>query len=308
MYNFIDYLSGLWNTPSINASEMDIYVPTEADAQAELETQLAERKEAQDKAFQEAELLKAMNDLNSTAYLTVVADSSSLSASLAAKGAAVSKSGGLLSIRKLTGKNAEKKSAVIFDEVDYMDYNNRYISMDAMRSNSDPSDIAFFRIINNQTREAVFPNTDGYPQPGITQNKFKQFIVTQIQEPDSERMQLIETSDEFQLLFYGKKVKVLSIGGILKNTKDNPWNANMIFAWSEYMRGTKLAEEGNIMMLYIDGQVYYGYPFNFNRSKMAGSDHVVSFNMSFVVKEEIGQLDTNISIPQTISDSYKGYL
>jgi len=183
-----------------------------------------------------------------------------------------------------------------FDETEYMDYNNPNVSIDAMRSNGDTTDIAFCRIITNITRRAVFQNVDAYAQPGITKNKFKQFIVTQIQEPASERMQLIETSDEYQLLFFGEKPKVLSIAGILKNTKDNPWNTNMVFAWSEYMRGTKLAEAGNIMMLYIDGQLYYGYPFNFNRSKIAGSDFIVSFNMSFIVRDEVSSLDVKSTV------------
>lgn len=304
MDNFIDYMSSLWNTPAVDAAVNELDVVTPFEAQDYLRSALDKKQELQEQALQDAEQALLFQEYQ-LSNLTVISDSNSLSAYLSKNGIAIQKSGGLMSIQKVakiinkTGDNGN----IDFDETDYMDYNNRYVSIDAMRSNGDATDIAFFRIINNKTREAVFPNVDAYPQPGITKNKFKQFIVTQIQEPASERMQLIETSDEYQLLFFGEKPKVLSIAGVLKNTKDNPWNTNMVFAWSEYMRGTKLAEAGNIMMLYIDGQLYYGYPFNFNRSKIAGSDFIVSFNMSFIVRDEVSSLD----VKSTVYDENENY-
>ena len=98
-------------------------------------------------------------------------------------------------------------------------------------------------------------------------------------------MQIVETSQEFQVLFYGKKPEMLNLSGVLKNTVDNPWTANVVFLWDEMMRGTALVEAGNIMELYIDGDVYRGYPFNFNRSKISPTDFIVSFSMSFLIKD-----------------------
>lgn len=176
------------------------------------------------------------------------------------------------------------------DESEAVDFANRYISLDAaFHDGSDaPNNISFMRIISNDgLNTQIFPSTGNWLQPGITETKFKQFILSSVGEASQERMQIVETSQEFQILFYGKKPEILNISGILKNTRMNPWSANMVFLWNEFMRGTKLVESGNILQIYIDGDIYNGYPFGFTRSKISGQDFLVSFSFSFIIKDRI---------------------
>ena len=172
------------------------------------------------------------------------------------------------------------------DTSDSNDYQNRYTSLDAKIYAQDGTDIAFFRIVNAKDKtKQVFPISVLQPQPGITETKFKQFILTQLSMQHSERMQIVETNKEdYQVLFFGKKPEVVQIAGYLKNTVENPWSVNMLFLWDDFMRGTKLAENGWICQLYADGEFYEGYPFNFSRSKMAGNDILVNFNFNFLIK------------------------
>ena len=177
---------------------------------------------------------------------------------------------------------------ITFDLSDQEDYNTRYTSIDAHKANGDARDVAFINIVTNDIyHNSIFPNLDNYPQPGITKKKFRQFILLQMSEPSQEKMQIVENSDDFQVLFYGKKPEIVSIAGVLKNTVDNPWSTNMLFIWSELMRGTKLVENGWILQLYVDGELFRGYPFNFNRSKAAPGEFLVNFSMNFVIKERI---------------------
>ena len=183
-----------------------------------------------------------------------------------------------------TGYSAVDDTTVTSDNTDYLDYINRYSSIDAKFYRENGSDIAFMRIITNDTnRTVIFPQLTTL-MPGITANKFKQFIISQFSINHKERMQLVETNSDYQALFFGKKPEILQISGILKNTVDNPWTVNMIFFWDNLMRGTTLVENGYICQLFIDGELFEGYPFSFDRGKVAGSDNVVNFVFGFLVK------------------------
>lgn len=178
-------------------------------------------------------------------------------------------------------------SSLLHNLDDYNDHDKRYISIDAHRGSDKATDIAFMQILDaSDTNIVIFPTASmNMSQKGIT-NKFKQFVLTSIQESSQERMQIAEGSKEYALYFFGSKPEVIGISGILKNTQDNPWSMNMLFVWENYMRGTVLAEKGWIFRLYADGVLYEGYPFNFSRNKSAGQDFMVPFNFNFVVKRK----------------------
>lgn len=198
--------------------------------------------------------------------------------------------------------NKIKKENLLFDESDQQDYNNRFTSIDAAKHSHDSSDISFLRIVKAsdtkfwKKNDQVFPKYNSYVAPGISKNKFRQFILLAMSEASQERMQIVETSEEYQLLFYGKRPEILQIQGILKNTIDNPWSMNMLFLWDNYMRGTKLAEDGNILQLYVGGDLYSGYPFGFQRSKAAPNDFIVNFSFSFIVKDRLSNENLTVSL------------
>lgn len=197
---------------------------------------------------------------------------------------------GIPSVRDTLSKiPKDRKAELLFDETDNMDYENRYVSIDAHIRDNNVSDVSFFRIVKaNDLKTLVFPPVGtGYKMPGMTESKFRQFILLSMNEVSQERMQIVETSDNFQLLFYGKRPEVLQIQGVLKNTMDNPWSMNMLFLWDNLMRGTKLAEDGNILQIYADKDLYSGYPFAFSRSKAAPNDFIVNFSFSFVITERL---------------------
>jgi hypothetical protein len=207
---------------------------------------------------------------------------------------------GVMTLEEIEAANAKRlkqtnsvsdliRSTLTFDDTDKDEYDSRYISMDAKYSPEDGSNISFIRIVNARTRQTVWPDftaTDT-PSPGITTNKFKQFIVSQMSNPMQERMQIVETNAEYQALFFNSKPEIMQISGVLKNTIQNPWTVNMIFLWDDKMRGTKLVESGNVCQLFIDGELFEGYPFNFQRSKIAGNDFAVQFSMGFLIRNRV---------------------
>ena len=283
MSSFIDALVNAWNAPMINYSEL----MRQQDFVEEMQAAIVEGSE--EKA---ARLADALEEFGFSTFINY--DDSVTAVRKGAfvtdqdgKKSYITKSGGLLTLQEINDKNAVKtyEGLRLVDPDDTDDYNARFFAINARVEDEGGSNISFLRIIkNNPTRDLVFPRFDEAQAPGLTRSKFKQFIITQSNIGSSERMQIVETNKEYQVLFFGKKPEVLQIAGVLKNTIDNPWTVNMIFLWDEYMRGTKLVEEGNICQLFIDGELYEGYPFNFNRSKIAGQENITSFNFSFLIK------------------------
>jgi hypothetical protein len=181
------------------------------------------------------------------------------------------------------------RSQLKFDQSDTDEYESRYASFDTKYSPEDGSNIAFMRIVKAKTHETVWPlfPLGQVPSPGITTNKFKQFILTQLTNPMQERMQIVETNAEYQALFYDSKPEIMQLGGVLKNTIENPWTVNMVYTWDAKMRGTQLIKSGCICQIFADGELFEGYPFQFQRSKIGGTDFMVSFSMGFLIRNRV---------------------
>lgn len=300
--SWMDTLSQLWNTPSIDFSDpmTEDFIST-TQSESILETAFSTHELLWNEALDQAELLQTAEKDNIQEVL-IVGDDTVQDAD--GKFYKIKNINGVTQFDLFVSASAlasttDPSDRLNFDITDQQDYNNRYVSIDSPFRRNDSRDIAFFRIVTNDLNHtSIFPNFDGYPQPGITRNKFKQFILLQLNESSKERMQIVETNQDFQLLFFNKKPEFLSISGVLKNTIDNPWNVNMIFLWDNLMRGTKLVENGWILQFYADGQLYYGYPFEFNRSKIAPTDYTVQFNFMFVTTERINLYNTDSTLSQ----------
>jgi hypothetical protein len=290
MVAFIDTFQNAWNTPSVDMSEV---------LRQEENVELVRSALADGKI----EYLTKLNEaLQAYGYSTIGSQSgidydpaSKIVVTKTGEKYKILNIGGTLSLELMNDTNikASKKSMnLISDESDSMDYGIRYSSIDAKEYKQDGSDIAYISIVKKSKTGPdvnIFPNYDEgkAPAPGITRKRFKQFILMQMSVTHQERMQIVETNKEYQALFFDKKPEVLQISGMLKNTIDNPWSVNMIFLWDELMRGTILAQNGYICQLYADGELFEGYPFNFQRSKVAGADNLVNFNFSFLIKNRI---------------------
>lgn len=299
----MDTLSDLWNMPSVDFSDpmTEDFISTDQ-AQSILDTAFSDKTSLVNQALTQAAADQAA-ELLSINKLTLVG----VDTWLASDGRTyiIKNTNGQVVLELAVDANnftdTSQSTSVIFDVTDQEDYNNRYVSIDSPLRRNDSRDIAFFRIVTNDSKhDPIFPNFGAaYPQPGMTANKFKQFILLQLGEASKERMQIVETSQDFQVLFFNKKPEFLSISGILKNTIDNPWNVNMIFLWDNLMRGTKLVENGWILQFYADGQLYYGYPFEFNRSKIAPNDFTVQFGLTFIVTDRINLYNTDSTLTQS---------
>ena len=199
-----------------------------------------------------------------------------------------------------------------FGRSDSKDYNQRFFMTDTPFSIDDPEDIAYFQIVDVKKRKTVvFPTSDlnSESTPGISDTKFRQFIVHSINENSQEKIQIAENSEGFNLYLYGSKPEVISISGVLKDSQENPWNTNMLFVWQGLMRATRLAEMGCIFQMYCDGVIYRGYPINFQRSKIVTNQMTVQFSFNMVLLDgSDGKHSVRKTINSDLPDNvYKTY-
>lgn len=286
MPKWLDTLKELWTTPSEDMSALMAEQEKVAMLQRALE-------------LQEEKDIQALHDAMSkfTMFQTAIKDGKVVSQDTRQQKTQEQinqefkaiKEGGIITLKPVGIEESDKykkiKESVMSNETDAQEYESRYTSLNLKAYPEDGRNISFMRVIKLGTREVLFPKN--MVNPGITDSKFKQFILMQKNIASSERLQVVEWGKDFQALFFDRKPEYLQLAGMLKNTIDCPWTMNMIFAWDEYFRGTRLVEQGAICQLYIDGEIYEGYPFNFSRSKVAPNDFMVTFSMSFLIRERI---------------------
>ena len=188
---------------------------------------------------------------------------------------------------------------------DYNDFQARYLMPDSDRVVGDQPNIGYLRIVMAaKPTEVVFPAPNTIMglkggitgvYPGVVGNRFKQFILTHISDSFQERVQVTETSAKPVINFFGSRMQVLPIIGMLKNSAENPWTTNMVYLWEKYMSGSVLAEKGWIAEFYCNHVLYRGYPINFNMSISADRGVLAQFDMQLAVWERTPEMVSGLS-------------
>lgn len=119
------------------------------------------------------------------------------------------------------------------------------------------------------------------------------FALTQVQEQEAEKYQIIETFGDDIVYFHGKRPTVYSFSGNLLNTVDNQWKNNFYTKYKEIMRGTKCAENKTRAYLFYDDILVEGYMLNLSMSMNAQETKVVPFSFSMFITNQT-RVHTNL--------------
>ena len=138
------------------------------------------------------------------------------------------------------------------------------------------------------------------------------FILQSISRPKTEKFQIQETFGNSKLFFFGDRTKIYTIQGQLLeavNTTDPPLtqpgttDANggtavmqdyMQFKWlsafqtfyDTQLRGSLLAENNQIAMLYAEGVLMKGYPIQLTTVRDGAQEFLAQFQMTWIIVEE----------------------
>lgn len=151
------------------------------------------------------------------------------------------------------------------------------------------------------------------------------FFLQSIQQPKMERFQIIETFRESKLFFFGERTKVYTFAGTLfeadnsealteeQNTDTSQlattveanlrtmyrWSSSLQDLYNKYLRGTKLAENDNIAVLYLSGFMFYGYPLQLQIARDANNNNLVQFQMTWAILRE-DNLDVGVESEEAL--------
>lgn len=92
-----------------------------------------------------------------------------------------------------------------------------------------------------------------------TTNNYSNFIIQQVQDSRQEKQQILETFGDSYVFFFGERPRVLSVSGLLMNTRDFNWRTEFWYNYENTLRGTKLVELGARVYLHWDDIVVEGY-------------------------------------------------
>lgn len=114
---------------------------------------------------------------------------------------------------------------------------------------------------------------------------YDQFLLTQVSCSLDEKVQVSEVFGDTEVVYYfGKAPIVMSLAGILIDSLDNNWFNDWITAYGSTLRGTRTAQNYQLLKIILPNMEVTGTINSFAWSASADSDMVQSFTMQFLVK------------------------
>lgn len=142
---------------------------------------------------------------------------------------------------------------------------------------------AFFEIIDSRGESvAIYETTDDF-----FQNRFQEFLLTSVQESQSEKLQLMDVlGPSFAAFFFGRQPEMITISGVLLNDYFYKFYQDMSEKYNEQFRGTVLAAKGHRLRFAFDtDREILGYPVGITFSTASTpSETLIRFNMQILVQ------------------------
>jgi hypothetical protein len=110
----------------------------------------------------------------------------------------------------------------------------------------------------------------------------RNFFVTGLQGGYSERYQLLEMYDGFDLTLLGERPITLQITLVVYNTSNLNWRDQWIYTWNNYIRATKVVERKERTLLVSDNLILEGFFLSYSFSESGSSDSGIPINLTMV--------------------------
>lgn len=109
------------------------------------------------------------------------------------------------------------------------------------------------------------------------------FILQSVKEARMEKHQIVETFGEPYIFFFGQSPQFLDVQAILVNSNDFNWYAEWWANYDQYLRGTKLVEQGARTYLFYDDNIVEGYMLMAETTKTADNPLMASLSFRLFV-------------------------
>lgn len=120
-------------------------------------------------------------------------------------------------------------------------------------------------------------------QPKATTYNYANYIIQSVQDTRTEKAQILETFGDTFVFFFGERPRVLSISGLLLNTRDFNWRTEFWYNYENVLRGTKLVEQNARVYLFWDDILVEGYIMNATAQETAEMPYHIPFQFNLFV-------------------------
>lgn len=122
----------------------------------------------------------------------------------------------------------------------------------------------------------------------LVAGRFVNFFLTDVQCAFNEKMQIIQTFGDNEIVYYfGKQPVIMNISGLLFDSLENDWFSKFLTMYAGVLRGTQLAQTFSLIQITFPNMVVKGSisGFSFNQNSQRDTD--IPFQMTFVAKEVV---------------------
>jgi len=118
-----------------------------------------------------------------------------------------------------------------------------------------------------------------------TGSGYDSFLITGMTYALQEKMQVTEVLGDGEVAYYfGRQPIQMNFTGVVIDSPDNNWFATWIGMYSDFLRGTQLAKNYELVKLVLPNMVLTGTIFATMMTHNSNSDASVEFSFSFLVK------------------------
>ena len=125
------------------------------------------------------------------------------------------------------------------------------------------------------------PLGESYPR-GHSYN-YSNFIIQRVDDIRQEKAQVLETFGDSYIFFFGERPRILSVSGLLFNTRDFNWRSEFWYNYETLLRGTQLVKRGARIYLHWDDIVVEGYMLQAQATDDADMPYHVPFSFQLFV-------------------------
>lgn len=158
-----------------------------------------------------------------------------------------------------------------------------------------PRTLSYKSLIGPSGDATTMSDPDGTKTSG-----YDKFLITGVSCAMTEKTQVTQVFGDNEVVYYfGREPIIFNISGVLIDSPDNDWFAQWMKMYSEFLRGTQLAKNYELLRIVLPNMTITGTISGFNWNQDANRDVDLPFSFQFIAKVVEPTAATGLSMPTT---------
>lgn len=152
--------------------------------------------------------------------------------------------------------------------------------------------IAFIKLLTKRTvtqltdKKVKTLDTQDFNELISNPSGYRKFFLTDVQVSYNEKTQITNTFGDGEVTyFFGRQPIIFNLSGILFDAIEQDWFTKMISLYADTLRGTKLAQNYELVELTLPNMILKGSILSLSHQQNSNSDQNIQFSMQFMAKE-----------------------